>query len=95
MLPELLCVLEDRSLRCSALHSTSDGEIKDIFALAVSFWTRPLLASGGRLSGRLSILPHHCISLPHAGGWKPGLGTGLGAARPGAPPASPLDQGSA
>ncbi|GAB0191869.1 maestro heat-like repeat family member 5 [Grus japonensis] len=35
VLPELLCVLEDRSLRCSALHSTSDGEIKDIFALAL------------------------------------------------------------
>ncbi|KAK4817783.1 hypothetical protein QYF61_027006 [Mycteria americana] len=51
VLLELLCVLRDWPL-----HSTftSDGDNTDIFALA------------GRLLGRLSSLPHHGISLPHA-----------------------------
>ena len=40
VLLELLCVLQDWPL-----HSTftSDGDNTDIFALAVSFWTVPLL----------------------------------------------------
>ncbi|KAM9630217.1 uncharacterized protein ACIBXB_016731 [Morphnus guianensis] len=92
VLRELVCVLEDWPLHSTC---TSDGDSADVFALAVSFWPTPLLAPQGRLSGRLSILPHRCISLPHAVGWKPGLGAGVGTARAGAPPASPVAQGSA
>lgn len=40
VLLELLCVLEDWPLHST---STSDGDKKDVFALAVSFRTRPLL----------------------------------------------------
>ena len=40
VLPELLCVLEDWPLHST---STSDGDYVGVFALAVSFWTRPLL----------------------------------------------------
>ena len=52
VLPTLLCVMEDWPL-----HSmfTSDGDNKDVFALAVSFWNWPLLTPRSPLQ-QLSIL---------------------------------------
>lgn len=60
MLSELPCILEDWPK-----HSTwtSDGDRKQVFALAVSFSPRLFLPPGS-LSSQLSILPHLCISLP-------------------------------
>ncbi|XP_017684041.1 PREDICTED: uncharacterized protein LOC108503999 isoform X2 [Lepidothrix coronata] len=44
----------------------------------LSFWNWTLLTPTSP-PGQLFILPLHCISLPQALGWKPGLGAGSGA----------------
>ena len=51
-LPTLLCVMEDWPLHSMC---TSDGDNKDVFALAVSSWNWPLLAPQSPLQ-QLSIL---------------------------------------
>ncbi|XP_064516502.1 uncharacterized protein LOC135416980 isoform X2 [Pseudopipra pipra] len=57
---------------------TPDGDETDVFALALSFWNWTLLTPTSP-PGQLFIFPQHCISLPQALGWKPGLGAGSGA----------------
>ena len=52
VLPILLCVVEDWPLHNTC---TSDGDNKDVFALAVCFWNWPLLAPQSPLQ-QLSIL---------------------------------------
>lgn len=77
VMPTLLSVLEDWPV-----HKiyTSDGDNKDVFSLAVSFWNWPLLAPRLPLQ-LLSILSPTAMHLPVSGtGLTPsGLGAGSGA----------------
>ncbi|XP_027488623.1 uncharacterized protein LOC113941685 [Corapipo altera] len=70
----LFCVLEYWPAH---RRRTSNGDERDVFALAVSFLSWSLLAPTLPL-GRLSILPHHCFSLPQALGCRPALGASSG-----------------
>ncbi|XP_064575209.1 maestro heat-like repeat-containing protein family member 6 isoform X2 [Zonotrichia leucophrys gambelii] len=87
VLPTLLCVMDGWPMQ---KMYTADGDNKDVFALAVSFHSWPLLVRRLLLQC-LSILSPTATYLPASGtGLTPALGAGFRGTRPAAPPVSPL-----